>query len=107
MGRTSPIGAILRSAGLPAVAIIAMGFFGYYAVLGPNGVMAYSEYKHQLAQRSAEFETLKKQRQALQNRVGLLAGKNGADPDMVDELLHKQLNVLDRNEVAVPLKKPR
>ncbi len=105
MGRASPIGSILRNAGLPAVAIIAMGFFGYNALLGPNGILAYNDFKHQLAQRNAEYQVLQKQRDALKNRVSLLAGKNGADPDMVEELLHKQLNVVRTDEVVVPLKK--
>ncbi len=105
MSRASPTNTILRSAGLPAIAIIAMGFFGYNAVLGPNGMVAYKGFHQQLAQRTTEYEALKKQRDELKNRVDLLAGKNGADPDMVDELLHKQLNVVRPDEVVVPLKK--
>ena len=41
--RTKPNAmATLRRAGLPAAALILMGFFGYYAVLGPNGPLAFS-----------------------------------------------------------------
>ena len=68
-----------RSAGLPAIALIAMGFFGYYAVLGPNGVLAYREFKQKVNERNMEYAALAKQRDALKNRVALLGQKGGAD----------------------------
>jgi cell division protein FtsB len=105
MGRSSRIQSILRSAGLPAVAIIAMGFFGYNAVLGPNGVLAFKDFKQQVAQRDAEYAQLAKQRDVLKNRVDLLDPRRGADPDLSDELIRKQLNVVRPDEVIVPLKK--
>jgi cell division protein FtsB len=39
----------------------------------------------------------------LANRVQLL-DPNKVDPDMADELTRKQLNVVNPNEVVVPLK---
>ncbi len=93
---------ILRRAGLPAIAILAMGFFGYYAVLGPNGIVAYREYTRQLERKQAEYVRIDKARAELRNRVGLLDPKR-ADPDMVDELVRKELNVAHPNEVIVAL----
>jgi len=81
-----------------------MGFFGYYAVMGPNGLLSYPDYQRQLAQRSAEYAKLDKQRAELRNHVNLLNSKRGADPDMVDELTRKGLNVVRPDEVIVPLK---
>jgi cell division protein FtsB len=107
MSRVSPVQSILRSAGLPAIALIAMGFFGYYAVLGPNGVLALREFKDQVKVKTAEYELLSKHRAEIKNRVGLLDPKKGADPDMVDELVRKQLNVARQDEVIVPLKKTK
>ena len=107
MSRVSPAQSILRSAGLPAIALIAMGFFGYYAVLGPNGVLALREFKQQAEQRMVEYRALDKQRAELKNRVGLLDPKRGADPDLVDELTRKGLNVARPDEVIVPLKKAK
>lgn len=103
--RRSPFAAILRSAGLPALALISMGFFGYYAVMGPNGLLIWPEYKHQLEARNAEYAKLDKQRGELRNRVQQLDPKRGANPDMVDELVRKQLNVVRDDEVVVPLNK--
>jgi cell division protein FtsB len=102
MARSTSFKTILSRAGLPALAIIFMGFFAYSAVLGPNGVLAYGDYKRQLAARQAELAKLEKQRTNLRNRVALLNPK-GADPDMVDELSRKKLNVVHPDEVIVPL----
>ena len=94
--------AILRRAGLPAAALILMSFFGYYAVLGPNGILSYREYSRQLEARRRDYVVLDRQRAELKNRVALLDPKR-ADPDMVDELTRKELNVVHPNEVIVPL----
>ncbi|MEG3179934.1 FtsB family cell division protein [Sphingomonas sp. LT1P40] len=102
MASSTSVKAILSRAGLPAVAIIFMGFFAYSAVLGPNGVLVYGDYKRQLALKEAELAKLEKARSELRNRVALLDQK-GADPDMVDELTRKKLNVVHPDEVIVPL----
>lgn len=101
----SPIQTLLRRAGLPALTLIAIGFFGYNAVLGPTGIMAAKEFKAEYQQKSAEFAALEKKRAALKNRVGLLDQKRGVDPDLAEELARKQLNVYRPDEVVVPLKK--
>ncbi|WP_029724718.1 FtsB family cell division protein [Sphingomonas sp. UNC305MFCol5.2] len=105
MARTSPINTLLRRAGLPAGVLIAMGFFGYNAVLGPTGIVAARELKVELAQKNLEYAALAKKRAELKNRVDLLDPKRGADPDMVDELVRKELNVARPDEVIVPLDK--
>lgn len=84
------------------MAIMFMGFFAYSAVLGPNGLLVYGDYKRQLSLKQAELAKLEKQRSDLRNRVALLDQK-GADPDMVDELTRKKLNVVHPDEVIVPL----
>jgi cell division protein FtsB len=94
---------LLRKAGLPAAALILMGFFGYYAVLGPNGILSYREYTRQLEKKQAEYAALDKQRAELKNRVALL-DPNNTDPDIVDELARKKLNVAHPDEVIVPLR---
>jgi cell division protein FtsB len=100
---STPLKAVLSRAGVPALAILAMSFFGYYAVLGPNGVLAYRDYTRKLEQRQAEYARVDKARAELRNRVQRLDPK-GADPDLVDELVRKELNVAHPNEVIVQLK---
>ena len=106
MSRTaSPIKTLLRRAGVPAIALIAIGFFAYNAALGPTGVVAAKEFKAELDQKQIEFAALEKHRAELKNRVDLLDKKRGADPDLVDELARKQLNVVRPDEVIIPLEK--
>ena len=100
--RSSAFRAMLRRAALPSLALMLMGFFGYYAVLGPNGVLAYQDYHRQLEQRQAVYAKLDKQRAELRNRVKLLDPK-GADPDLIDERIRKDLNLAHPNEVIIPL----
>ncbi len=100
--RSSAFRAILRRAALPSAALMLMGFFGYYAVLGPNGVLAYQDYHRQLELRKVEYAKLDKRRAELKNRVKL-ADPNGADPDLVEERIRKELNLAHPNEVIVPL----
>ena len=104
MSRTaSPIQTLLRRAGLPAAALIAIGFFVYNAVLGPTGIVAVKAFKAEIAQKNARYAELDKKRARLKNRVDLLDPKRGADPDMVEELARKQLNVVRPDEVIIPL----
>ena len=107
MSRTaaSPIQILLRRAGVPALALIAIGFFAYNAVLGPTGVVAAKEVKAELRQEQIKLAALEKKRAEIKNRVGLLDKERGADPDLVDELARKQLNVVRPDEVIIPLDK--
>jgi cell division protein FtsB len=93
----------LRRAALPAAALTVMAFFGAYAVLGPNGVLALGEYKKQLEKRERAYASLDHRREVLRNKVTLLDPRH-ANPDMVDELVRKELNVTHPDEVIVPLR---
>ena len=93
----------LRRAAVPALVFTVLAFFGAYAVLGPNGVLAYGDYKRQLVKREQDFAALDKRRTVLKNRVALL-DPDHANPDMVDEMVRKELNVAHPDEVIVPLK---
>ena len=93
----------LRRAALPAMALTIISFFGGYAVFGRNGAMAYGEYQSQLVAREADYAELDRRRAVLKNRVALLDPRH-ANPDMVDEMVRRELNVAHPDEVIVPLK---
>lgn len=95
--------AVLKRAAWPAVALMVMAFFGGYAVLGANGLLAFGDYKRQLAKREHHYAALDHRREMLRNRVALLDPRH-ANPDMVDELVRRELNVAHPDEVIVPLK---
>ena len=84
--------------------LLLVAFFGGYAVLGANGILAYGDYQRQLAKRSADYAALDAKRTVLKNRVALL-DPDHANPDMVDEMTRKELNVIHPDEVVVPLKR--
>lgn len=93
----------MKRAAWPALALMVMAFFGGYAVLGANGLLAFGDYKHQLAKRERHYAALDQRREMLRNRVALLDPRR-ANPDMVDELVRRELNVAHPDEVIVPLK---
>lgn len=103
MSRNSPIRTLLRRAGLPAAVLIAIGFFGYNAALGPTGVVATKAFRAEYEQKNIELAALMKKRAELKNRVDLLDPRHGVDPDMADELTRRQLNVVRPDEVIIPL----
>jgi cell division protein FtsB len=73
------------------------------ALVGPSGLMAWSENNRLLEQRQAEVKVLLAQRAELRNRVALLDPRN-TDPDLAGELVRKDLNVVHPDEVLLLLK---
>lgn len=88
---------------MPAIAVFLLLLFIGYAIIGPNGILAWADYSRQLKQREMELKALQKQKVELENRVKLLDPRK-ADPDMVDELVRKQLGVMHPDEVVVPMR---
>lgn len=68
-------------------------------IAGPTGLLAWSENSQALEQRDTEIERLTEKRDALKNRVDLL-DPEGADPDLIGELLRDQ-NVVHEDELVV------
>ncbi|MET0179459.1 MAG: septum formation initiator family protein [Novosphingobium sp.] len=70
------------------------------ALAGPTGILAWSENRQLLAERRAELAKLAERRDELRNRVDLLDPRK-ADPDLVGELLRRNLNVAHPDEIVV------
>ena len=87
----------------PGLALIALLAIASYALLGPTGIIAWTDYRSALHDRTAELAELKKERDALRNRQRLL-DRDNVDPDLAGELMRKELNVVAPDEVVVPLK---
>ena len=103
MKRAYNLWLLLRSATVPALAFTVIAFFGGYALFGPNGVLAWGEYRHAFQQRQAVLAQAEKQKAELANRVALL-DPHHANPDLVDELVRRNLGVADKDEVILPLR---
>jgi cell division protein FtsB len=83
-----------------AFAVLAL--LGGLALAGPSGAMAWGENLSLLEKRQAQIVKLEAQRDELKNRVALLDPRH-ADPDLVGELLRKNLNVTHPDEVVITL----
>lgn len=99
-GRNEP--RIIRQNLRQASPLLALLFLLGMALVGPSGVLAWSEYNRALAERQAQLAKLKAERDVLKNRVALL-NPNNVDPDMAGELLRKDLNVVHPDEMVILL----
>lgn len=102
MAQLAKLRFLLGSAIAPAVAMGLLLLFIGYAIMGPSGLVAYGQYSRQLKDRRAELNVVEARHAELANRVNLLDHRH-ADPDMVEELLKRKLNVVHPDEVVVPL----
>ncbi len=87
----------------PGLALLALLGIASYALLGPTGIIAWTDYRAALHQRSSELAKLEKERDALRNQQRLLTRDN-VDPDLASELMRRDLNVVAPDEVIVPMK---
>ncbi len=79
---------------------------GGLALAGPGGVLAWGENLAVLQQRETQIEALLEERAELRNRVALL-DRNNADPDLVTELIRRNLNVVHPDEYIIELESSR
>jgi cell division protein FtsB len=84
------------------IALFALLLLTGLAIAGPSGLLAWSENLRLLDQRKAEIAQLSHQRDELKIQVQAL-DPNHADPDLVGELIRKNLNVVHPDEVMITL----
>jgi cell division protein FtsB len=72
------------------------------AIAGPTGLLAWAENSEVLEQRKARIAVLTDKRDALRNRVDLL-DPEGADRDLVSELVRRDVGVIHPDEIVVTL----
>lgn len=83
-------------------AIVCLLILAGLSLAGPSGIFAWGDNVAMLEQRNARIEALESERDVLKNRVALLDPRH-ADPDLVGELLRKNLNVAHPDEVVITL----
>jgi len=94
---------VVKSIIIPGLSLFALLGIATYALLGPTGIIAWTDYRGALKERTIELAELEQKRDALRNRQRLLASDN-VDPDLAGELLRKELNVVAPDEIVVPMK---
>ena len=92
---------MMRSA-LPAVCLVLGSYFAFHAVSGPTGYVAWREYKVQRSKLLQDVRTSEEQQKALQRRLVLLDPRH-VDPDLADELVRRNLDLVKPDELIVPL----
>ncbi|MBP7952093.1 MAG: septum formation initiator family protein [Sphingorhabdus sp.] len=95
--------AMIRSVIVPFLALVMLLAIAAYALLGPTGIIAWTDYRSALNERSQELAALEKERDRLRNNRRLLTQDN-VDPDLAGELMRKELNVVAPDEIVIPMK---
>ena len=100
MNRT-PLIQMARSAALPAVAILIIGYFASAALIGPNGLLALGGYKSELRLKTAQLQRVQALRERLRHHADLLDPAK-VDPDFGDELVRRSTGQVRPDEVIIP-----
>jgi len=95
--------ALLKKAAPSALMFLVIAVFGGYALMGSNGVLAWGDYKRQLAERKLVLAKLERDKAVLANRVTLLDPRK-ANPDLVDEYIRRDMGLAHPDEVILELK---
>ena len=93
---------LMRRAFWPALGSLIILYFLGAAVIGENGVLAWGDYSRAKDTKGEQLAELETRRDQLAHRSRLLDPRN-ADPDLVDEMVRGQLDVVRPDEVIVPL----
>jgi cell division protein FtsB len=86
---------------MPAVTLAVVAYFGAYTIWGNRGVLALEDTEARLGVQQQQLAQIQDSRARLQHRIALME-KDGADPDLVEELARGQLMDGAPNQVAVP-----
>ena len=86
---------------VPALSLAVVSYFGAYAIWGNRGILALEDTQAQLGIQQQQLAQVQDSRGRLEHRIALME-KDGADPDLVEELARTQLMDGGPNQVAVP-----
>ena len=92
----------LKRAIVPAICLLLTGYFLSHAIGGPTGILSWRGYDSERKLLAAQVEARAEEKASLERQVELL-DPAGVDPDLADELVRKNLNVVKPDEVIVPL----
>jgi cell division protein FtsB len=90
----------LRRLMLPALVAAYLGYFGFHAMHGSYGLLAKGEIEAEAERLETELGELQAERAELDARAALLR-PGRIDPDLVDELARRDLNVIAPNELVI------
>ena len=103
MSRARSTSSLIKAAAAPAAAILIIAHFAGFALFGPNGLLAWGDYKRAISQKSDQLNAVEAQRAELAHRVALL-NPNKVDPDYADELVRRETGQVRPDEVIIPIR---
>jgi cell division protein FtsB len=77
-------------------------YFGYHALSGSRGLLAWQELTRELDATQQELAELRAERRELTHKVSRLRSES-LDPDLIDELARRNLSLADPLDVIILL----
>jgi cell division protein FtsB len=87
---------------LVALGVGLAAYFGYHALTGSRGLLAWRDLNTELASTRHELEALRAERTGLAQKVARLR-HDGLDADLIDELARRQVSLADPLDVIILL----
>src|SRR3954468_23817025 len=94
-----------KAAVAPMIFLSVVGYFGWNAVQGNRGLVAYAQRQEWLAQAQADQAKVQAERDAWERRVAGLRARH-IDADALDERSRAMLNLADPSDIIVPYATP-
>lgn len=85
---------------VPILVAAYLGYFGFHAISGTYGLRAHAQLEAEEILLEQQLAELREQKDELEDRAALIR-PDGLDPDMLDELARRSLNVIAPNEVVL------
>lgn len=85
---------------LPVFGACVIGYFVYHSVQGDHGLLSYLRLNNEVKRAETVLANLTQERQELERRVGLLHPLS-LDPDMLEEMARKSLNLATPDDVVI------
>ncbi len=86
---------------VPAAALV-FAVIVAWLLFGSTGLFAWNDYSRALDQRRVQLVRLQAEQQVLENHLRLLDPRH-VDPDLVEERIRRDLNLLHPDDIVVPL----
>ena len=84
----------------PVLGLALTGYFAYHLIEGDRGLLAWLRLTHEIRDESANLQTLRAHREALDQRVYNLKPDH-LDPDLLDERVRATLNLAAPGETVI------
>ena len=85
---------------IPGIVMTLIVYFGYHALQGDLGLLAYLKMSRQIEVLEAEAAVVASDRAALEHRVSLMS-PSGVDPDLLDERVRFDLGYAHPDDIVI------